>query len=163
AVNVALSRGWQLYEEQLPSPVDSPAHQGDFVVDVLEGIRVGEVPVRTDGLLVMAETTPFAEVLRHVAASTETLFPVVDGGGRLTGVFPLRDVRRALLGSDWAPLVVADDLAHRPVICVTRDDDLHTALRKLTELNTDEIPVVDTEDPTRLVGLFARRELVSAY
>jgi CIC family chloride channel protein len=163
AMHVGLSRRWQLYEEQVPSPVDSPAHHGDFVVDVLEGIRVGEVPVRTEGLVVFADTTPFAEVLRRVAASTETLFPVVDGDGRLSGVFSLRDVRPALLGSDWAPLVVADDLAHRPVICVTRDDDLHTALRRLTELNTDELPVVDPDDPARLVGLLARRELVAAY
>ena len=40
-VNVAiLSPRWTLYEEQVFAPVDSPAHQGDFVVDVLEQIRV---------------------------------------------------------------------------------------------------------------------------
>ena len=38
------SRGaGRIYEEQVPSPIDSPAHQGDFVVDVLERLRVGEV------------------------------------------------------------------------------------------------------------------------
>ena len=38
-----LSRRWTLYEEQVPSLVDSPAHLGDFVIDVLEGIKVREV------------------------------------------------------------------------------------------------------------------------
>ena len=46
---------------------------------------------------------------------------------------------------------------------MTPEDDLHTALRRLTELNVDEIPVVAPDDPTRLIGLLHRRELVSAY
>ncbi len=46
---------------------------------------------------------------------------------------------------------------------VTPRDDLHTALRRLTELNLDEIPVVDPDDPSHLLGLLGRRELVSAY
>ena len=35
-LNMAISRRWTIYEEQVPTPIDSPAHQGDFVVDVLE-------------------------------------------------------------------------------------------------------------------------------
>lgn len=162
-LNLGLSRRWTLYEEQVPSPVDSPAHQGDFVVDVLERIRVEEVPVRTESIERMAEATPFADVVRRVADSSETLFPVVDADGKLTGVFTLRDVRLALRGSDWGPLVVADDLATRPVLTVSPRDDLHTAIRRLTEWNVDEIPVVAPDDPTRLIGLLDRREVVSAY
>ncbi len=162
-LHMGLSRGWTIYEEQVASPVDSPAHRGDFVVDVLERLKVGEVHVRTEGLVVMPEATPFAEVLRQVAASTETLFLVVDARERLSGIFSLRDVRPALLGSDWGPLVVADDLASRPIVSVNPEDDLHTALRRLTELNTEEVPVVAHDDPTRLIGLLSRRELVAAY
>jgi CIC family chloride channel protein len=49
------------------------------------------------------------------------------------------------------------------VLTVTPSDDLHAALGRLTELNVDEIPVVAPNDPTRLIGLLHRRELVSAY
>jgi CIC family chloride channel protein len=162
-LNFALSRRWTLYEEQVASPVDSPAHQGEFVVDVLEQLRVAQVPIRTENLQVVAEATPFDELLRRVANSTETLFPVVDAEGHLSGIFTLRDIRLALLGSDWGPLVLATDLATRPVLTVTQGDDLLTAMHRLTELNIDEIPVVAPDDPTRLVGLLHRRELVSAY
>ena len=48
-LNMAISRRWTIYEEQVPTPIDSPAHQGDFVVDVLEQLSVGEVGVRTAG------------------------------------------------------------------------------------------------------------------
>jgi CIC family chloride channel protein len=162
-LNFALSRRWTIYEEQVPSPIDSPAHQGEFVIDVLERLRVEQVPIRTEGLQVIAEGTPFSEVLPKVANSSETLFPVVDANGRLSGIFTLRDIRLALLGSDWGPLVVAADLATRPVLTVTPQDDLHTALSRLTELNVDEIPVVAPDDPGQLLGLLHRRELVAAY
>jgi CIC family chloride channel protein len=162
-LNFALSRHWSLYEEQVPSPIDSPAHQGEFVVDVLERVRVEQVPIRTENLQVIAEATPFSEILPKVANSTETLFPVVDAAGRLSGIFTLRDIRLALLGSDWGPLVLATDLATRPVLTVTPQDDLHTALGRLTELNLDEIPVVAPDDPGRLLGLLHRRELIAAY
>lgn len=162
-LNMGLSRRWTIYEEQVSSPLDSPAHRGDFVIDVLERIRVGQVPIRSDGLELMLETTPFPQILRRVADSSETLFPVVDADGRLTGIFSLRDVRPALLGTGVGPLVVADDLARRPALSVTTEDDLHTALKRMTELNVDELPVVEVGDPTRLIGLLGRRDLVAAY
>ena len=33
----------------------------------------------------------------------------------------------------------------------------------MTELNIDEIPVVDPKDPTNLLGLLSRRDLTLAY
>ncbi len=103
SLNFALSRHWTLYEEQVASPLDSPAHRGDFVIDVLERLKVSDVPVRSAATLeVFAESTPFDVVLRQVANSSETLFPVVDTKGRLTGIFTLRDVRIALWGRTWA-------------------------------------------------------------
>ena len=39
-LHMGLSTRWTLYEEQVPSPIDSAAHQGDFVIDVLEQIKV---------------------------------------------------------------------------------------------------------------------------
>ncbi len=162
-LHLGLSRHWTLYEEQVPSPVDSPAHLGDFVIDVLERLRVGQVRVRTEGVEKVPERLPFDRILRLVANSPETLFPVVDPQGRLTGIFSLRDVRQALTGSSLGPLVLADDLATRPVLSVTPQDDLHTALKRMTELNLDELPVVAPGDPTRLLGLLSRRDLVAAY
>src|SRR4029077_13036257 len=47
-LNMGLSRRWTIYEEQVSSPVDSPAHQGDFVIDVLEQLRVREITVRAE-------------------------------------------------------------------------------------------------------------------
>ena len=115
------------------------------------------------GIQVIPAAMPFRELIHVVAQSTETLFPVVDVQDRLTGIFSLHDLRLALIGSEWGPLVLADDLAYRPVLAVTPNDNLHTALRRMTELNIDEIPVVDPESTTHLLGLLSRRDLTLAY
>ncbi len=133
------------------------------MIDVLEQIKVGDIRIRSQNLDTVPESTPFSQVLRRVANSSETIFPVVDGQNRLTGIFTLRDIRLALLGSEWGPLVLATDIATRPVLTVTTEDDLHTALRRLTELNLDEIPVVHSDEPSRLIGLLSRRDLVATY
>lgn len=163
ALNMAISRRWTIYEEQVPTPLDSPAHQGNFVVDVLEQLTVREVGIRTQGVETIPASMPFRELIHLVARSSETLFPVVDAQGKLTGLFTLRDLRLALVGAEWGPLVLADDLAYRPVVSVTPDDNLHSALHRMTELNIDEIPVVDPKDPAILLGLFSRRDLTLAY
>ena len=49
------------------------------------------------------------------------------------------------------------------MLTVTPADNLHTALRRMTELNVDELPVVDPTDPTHLLGLLSRRQLTLAY
>ena len=162
-LNMAISRRWTIYEEQVASPIDSPAHQGDFVVDVLDRMQVGDVPIRTEGIESIAATTPFSELVHRVARSNETLFPVVDGQGKLTGIFRLRDLRLALVGSEWGPLVLAYDLATRPAPSVTPEDTLHTALRRMTELNIEGIPVVQPDDATRMIGILSRQQLTAAY
>jgi CIC family chloride channel protein len=162
-LNMAISRRWTIYEEQVPTPIDSPAHQGDFVVDVLEQLSVEDVGIRSEGVITIPASMPFRELVHLVAQSTETLFPVIDARGALTGIFTLHDLRLALVGCEWGPLVLADDLAYRPVLSVRPEDNLHTALRRMTELNIDEIPVVDPNDATHLLGLLSRRNLTLAY
>lgn len=163
-VNVAiLSSRWTIYEEQLPSLIDSPAHLGDFVVDVLERIRVRDVFQPERSFELVPEGLPLPKILRLVAASHGSYFPVVDDHNRLVGIFSLRDVRSALVGNGAGPLIVAADLATVPVLTVTPEDDLHTALRRFTQKNIDEIPVVPGDDPRRVIGMLSRKEVIAAY
>ena len=76
-INVAvLSSRWTLYEEQVFALVDSPAHQGDFVIDVLEKIRVRDVMRLDRKFETVAEGTPLTEILRIASrARPRPIFP----------------------------------------------------------------------------------------
>jgi len=145
-INVAvLSSRWSLYEEQVPSLIDSPAHLGDYVVDVLEGMQVREIYKPSHRPTLVHENIPLPRILRMVAQCKESYFPVVDEKEELIGIF------------------LASDLAVSPVATVTPEDNLHTTLRLCTQKNITEIPVVDTENPRHVICMLRRQDVITAY
>jgi len=163
-INVAvLSSRWSLYEEQVPSLIDSPAHLGDYVVDVLEGMTVREIYTPSRHPTVVHENMRLPEILRLVARCKESYFPVVDEQEQLVGIFSLHDIRSAFVSRDAENLILASDLAVSPVATVTPDDNLHTTLRLCTQKNITEIPVVDAENPRQVICMLRRQDVITAY
>lgn len=163
-INVALlSSRWSLYEEQVSSIVDSPAHQGDFVVDVLEQIQVRDVMNLERKIEIIPENMPLADILRVASFSDCSYFPVVDPDHKMVGIFSLRDLRAVLTGNGAGSLIVAADIAVQPVLTVKPTDDLHTALRRFTQKNIDDIPIVESETEDCVLGMLSRRDVISAY
>lgn len=163
-VNVAfLSSRWTLYEEQVPAIIDSPAHLGDFMIDVLEQIRTKEIMKTNRKLDLIPQNMPLPEILKLASWSSNIYFPVVDESQKLVGIFSLRDLRSAFTGYEAGGLVLASDIATQPVLTVCPDDDLHTALRRFTQKNIEELPVVDPTDAGRIIGMLSRKDLISAY
>jgi CIC family chloride channel protein len=163
-INVALlSSRWTLYEEQVSTIIDSPAHQGDFVVDVLEQMHVSDVMDLNRPFDVVPEYTALPDVLRIASRATITYFPVVDNEDNLAGIFSLRDLRTVLTGNGSGQLIVAADIATQQVLTVRPDDDLHTALRRFTQKNIDYLPIVDPQNSRRVVGMLSRHDVIAAY
>lgn len=159
-----LSSKWSLYEEQVHSLVDSSAHLGDFVVDILEDIPVKQVykPMRKP--LLIREDTPLPKVLRIVAHSNDSFYPVVDKDDLLVGMLSIADLRSSLLGDGVAGnLIVAADVAFTLDATITPDDNLHTVLRYCTRDRVSEIPVVEKENPRKVICMLRRQEVLSAY
>ncbi len=163
-ISVALlSSRWSLYEEQVSSLIDSPAHLGDFVVDVLEGMKVRQVykPYRSPQKI--RESMPLPQVLQLVANSSDSYFPVVDGEDQLVGMFSLHDIRSALVNKAAGNLILASDLATSGMPVVTPDDNLHTTLRLYTQRQIEEIPVVDADNRRVIICMLHRGEVIAAY
>ena len=95
--------------------------------------------------------------------SDSRYFPVVDENDRMTGIFSLTDIRRVMNETEIGDLVLAKEIATEDVLTVTLDEDLNTALKRFTMKNIDELPVVDSEDPTRVIGILSRKDLIGAY
>jgi CIC family chloride channel protein len=156
-----LCHRWTLYEKQLPSRLDSPAHRGDFLVDVLEGITVGDVPWKERATV--DQGMPLADIVHFVATSRQHYYPVVDEQGRFVGIFSTDDVRAHLYNQEIWQLAIARDVMTSRVVSVTPEDDLNTALRKFTELNLDELPVLAKEDRFKLLGMLRRKDVIARY
>jgi CIC family chloride channel protein len=156
-----LCHRWTLYDQQLASRLDSPAHRGDFLVDVLEGIRVADVP--SEQRATVFQGAKLREIVQLLATSRQHYFPVVDHENRFVGIFSSDDVRAHLFNDSLWELANARDVMTTRIVSVTPDDDLNIAMKRFTELNLDELPVVASGNPFQLLGMLRRRDAIACY
>ncbi len=90
-------------------------------------------------------------------------FPVLDADNRLAGILSFNDYSDAIFNEDLEHLVVAKDLATARVVTVSSEDNLYTALEKISRKDFSTLPVVSPQDPGRLIGVVTRRDIIGAY
>jgi len=152
-----------IYQKQVNSRIDSPVHLGEFIVDVLEGIRVADLNEHGRKPTLIAEGLPLPEILERIANAEGAYYPVVDHELRMTAIFSVNDIRR-ILAEDLPPsLVLARDIAVSRVITTTPDEALTEVMRKLSSRGLEEIPVVDEQDPQKVLFMLTRRAVLARY
>jgi CIC family chloride channel protein len=161
SVSYLLTGQTSIYEKQLPRMADSPAHFGDFTLNVLEELTVREA-WRTARVVTVREDLRMPEFRRIVARHETSYFPVVDRHQKIVGIISLRDVHSMLFAEELDRALIARDLMVPPVI-VTPSESLHSALQKFVASGYGQLVVVDEEDPTRIVGLLSHEDLIEAY
>lgn len=161
-----LSRGWSIYREQVPARIDSPAHRGDFIIDVLEGLTVRDAwrqPARQQ-LLTVPVDTPLPTVVHMMSDTMQTCFPVVDSDGMFYGLFSLNDIRQFLYDhDDVGALAIAQDLAVTSIEPLALTTDLGTAMSRFLGDNFDQLPIVDPADPKTVIGMLRPEDIIATY
>lgn len=152
-----------IYKRQVGTRLESPAHRGDFLVDVLEGLRVEDVYRRDRKIMMISQAATLDDIVHRLAKTNQHYFPVIDLNGKMVGIFSDDDVRRYLYDEAIWRLANAEDVMVSDFVRVGPNDDLNAALQKFTALNLDELPVMDEEDPGKLLGFLRRKETISAY
>lgn len=163
ALAYVVSRRWSLYIEQVPSRMESPAHRGDFIVDVLQGMTVqSAMRLANKDFITVSIDTSLGDMSHLLTDTRQTSFPVLDHDNNYYGVFSLNDIRQFLYDSPVADLAVAEDLAatEQPL---RLQMDLSSAISRFTDGAFAELPVVDEADPTKIVGMLRRQDLIATY
>jgi len=158
-----MSRRWKLYSKQVPTRLESPAHRGDFLVDILEGLTVREVYDRTRSILRIPESMPLHQIVHALSTTKQHYFPVVNNEDEMVGIFSGDDIRRYLYDETIWQLATASDVMNGKVVSVTPDDDLNVAMRAFTSVAIDELPVVDPENRRKLLGTLRHKETIAFY
>jgi CIC family chloride channel protein len=160
-----LVRNKTIYEQQLPSRADSPAHRREAILSILERLRVDDLLSLRPGTPppTLQESTPLAAVLSAFASSSVPSMPVVDESGRLTGQIN-REVVQQLLGSTATPsnLVLARDIA-APVATITRGQSVYDALRTLSSRNLNGLLVLGDSTPSRVEAVLTPGDINAIY
>ncbi|GBD84176.1 H(+)/Cl(-) exchange transporter ClcA [bacterium BMS3Abin02] len=122
-------------------------------VDVLDTIMIGDV---MSGQSPVAPHMTLKEAMEILNEHGHHGAAVLDNG-RLVGVLSISDILR-----QQSTGLVADAMTPRPVT-VTANTPVSRALERMAALGVSRLPVVAEDDPTRLVGMFRREDIVKAY
>jgi CIC family chloride channel protein len=131
-------------------------------LDVMEAVRVEEVMVRDPATVPV--DLPASRLAGEFLLTGRHGFPVLDDQGRLFGIVSLEDYRRWTGGGTGsAETVLVGDIATRDMQVVYPDESVGVALRRMAPRDLSRVPVVDRNDPRRLVGVVRRNDIVRAY
>lgn len=154
---------WTIYQKQVKNRISSPAHTGEFFVDILQTIKVRDLMHLVKKVELIPQDMTFLDFKRYFSKTKQHYFPVMDNNKRLVSIFSSTDVRAVLFSKEIERLVLMQDIGASDIIVVTESDDLNTALQKFTTKNIDSLPVVKDDDHQILIGMLNRREVISFY
>ena len=109
-----------------------------------------------------APTTPVAELASRFHKESSRSFAVLDDDGKLVGIVTEDDVAAHLMRGNGAG-TTAGDIMTQAVLTCTPDQRLRDVLRLLHRHDVGQVPVVDAQDPSKLLGVLRRREIFWAY
>jgi CIC family chloride channel protein len=116
--------------------------------------------VRSDPITVRLDA-PLGAVLDAFSSSRQTAIYVLAPDGKLVGAIDLRDAFQVAGETSLRDRLVAADLV-RDVARVTPRTPLDELMRRFSQLELAQLPVVGVQEPDRLIGTVARRDVVQA-
>ncbi len=161
AITFILCRNYTIYEKQVFSRFDSPVHKKEYLMSILEEIKVGDIMVKNPETI--PENMVFKDILEYIPKTKFTIFPVVNSKGELIGIISFHNIRDIVFEEGLENLVVAKDLVDEKTEKIYPDSNLMEAVEKFGMSESDMLPVVDKKDPKKLLGIITRKDIMKAY
>lgn len=163
ALTFLLSDEQSIYSSQVETRSRSPAHQGDYVREVLTGLKVEQFLTQQKQVPALHLGDRLECVVERLGSTPFTALPVTNEERCLLGMVRLEEVHLASRFPSLRPLVLAADLMRSDVTPLHPSDGLDRALELFVENDLLELPVVDDTPQQRLIGMVRRVDVSSAY
>ncbi len=108
--------------------------------------------------------THFNELLRVIAHSRYDRFPVIDDNNNFIGIINYTEIRNLLFDQSLSGLLVARDLVTPQAHTMAPDTPLREALKTMQKKrNISYFPIVDPEEPKKLLGILSQNDVLAAF
>ncbi|MCP4022112.1 MAG: chloride channel protein, partial [Desulfobacteraceae bacterium] len=158
-----LCQKYTIFQNQVKSRIDSPAHAGEFMMDILQTIKVENLRHKIKEVRCVNEDMRFVNFKKIFSSTKQHYFPVMNEKGMFSGIFSSTDIRAVIFTSHIEQLVVMKDIMVSTIISTTLSEDLNTVLLKMTQKNIDALPVTKEDDDGVFLGLLYRRDIITHY
>jgi CIC family chloride channel protein len=141
-----------IYENQVATRMDSPAHKNDYALPLLQSIPIGSVMRPATERLVTTATpeTPATEISRRMREHALASVPLVSGG-RLVGIVTAEALARLL--PDEITSSRAGEIAERPAPRAYPDESLYAAWLRMSRRGLRQLAVVERGPDERFAGI----------
>ena len=136
-------------------------HEGREVA-IMKSIRVGKAI--TEDVDFISETANINHLLQLFRYARDSFyFPVINHKGLMVGVVSMQDVKTILHDEEQRVCFLVGAICTRDVIMLTPDDNLYEAMQLFDVKGIDEIPVVESLEKPRVLGMLKRPDVIAAY
>ncbi|MGE4266876.1 MAG: chloride channel protein [Deferribacterales bacterium] len=156
-----LLRKTNLYYNQVPQRSDSPAHKGEFFLQVLQDIKVRNI-MRPDPITI-PETMKFSDVVHFISKTKHNNFPVLREDGTFVGILLFEELREFVFDEGLEEIVVAGEVCDKDLPYVFPETTLADAIDSIGFKNVELLPVLDPADNQKLLGIITRRDIITTY
>ena len=129
AISFLLSDEKSIYSSQVETRSLSPAHQGDYVREVLAGLSVGQFITPRGEIPILRPGDPLTVVIQRLSSTSFYSLPVADANERLLGVVSLEEVHQASQSPDLGAGHRGADLMRGDITPLRADDRLGPCAR----------------------------------
>lgn len=156
-----LLRKVTIYRKQVNFRSDSPIHRGEFFLRVLQDLKVKDVMKKDP--IVIREDMKFTDILHFIPKTKHNSFPVVNRDNQLVGVLRFEEIREFVFEEGLEEIVVAKEICDTHPEAVIPTNSLADAIEKIGFRNIELLPVIDSKDSHKLLGIITRRDIISVY
>ena len=110
------------------------------------------------------EDMPLPELIIKLIGSPNSSFYTTNSHGALSGIITENEIRPIITEYEIVKnVLVARDIANPSITIIQTSDDLDYVLKLFGKLNLDQFPVVDSDDPSKVLGALTRQKVISIY
>jgi CIC family chloride channel protein len=141
-----------IYENQVPTRLDSPAHKYDYALPLLQTLSVRDAMVSglAGALATATPDTPLETISSLLRERRIANVPIIEEG-RLVGVITAEDLGR--IAPEKAGITLARQVMSRTILRAFPDESLYQAWLRMSRRGLRQLAIVDRADPTKLLGM----------
>ncbi len=131
---------------------------GETEGDLIESYQVKDIMIKNKQAI--PQHADLQKVAEFIKKSKEHFFPVVNGEYRLCGVISFSEMKYIFSRTSLNHLMLAIDLAMEVPFTVTPQSSLKETLVMFYGNNSDYLPVVDSDESNKFIGVLAKRDIM---
>ena len=158
AISYVITSRWGIYENQVPTRADSPAHRHELSIDILEKLRVKDA--MTGDVITVSPKDKVSYVSSLIDKYKHLGYPVISKGD-IVGIITARDI--ASVPVSERDTTEIGDISSNNLVVAYSDETLYDAMHKMVEADIGRLPVVDRKNPKKLVGILTKSDITVAY